>query len=604
MGAVGCSESFLDQEPENVIPESMIYEDKELVLSVLSNLYGKVNWGQNNGDYGSYDQLDEANKCYGSPWVIFTEYDRNSWRVRDYDFVRRVNLFLQGVRGSSALQESEKKAFEGEARFLRAWHYFHMARTLGGMPLVGDQVFNYESGIDVETYQVPRSTEAGIYDYVISECDEIARQLTEQTTINSARANKWAALMLKARAAVYAGSIANYGNKITPTLKTDNGEVGIPVDLATKYYETALAAAEEVIENSPYELQISDPQDLGLSFYKAVCQKSNNKEVIWALDRSVTDKVTTNFTAWCMPFSLKDGIQGNALGALLNLVESFENRDGSNSEIKTHDDNGNFVFYDNPEEPFEMKDARLWGTVIWPNALYRSEPVTLQAGLLIKDTENPSQWKTKISSLGATTEDGQLITALDGPLATAGDRFNKTGFLVRKFLDEAANAGSDTQNSEMWYPRFRFAEALLIAAEAAYELGGTNKVKAVEYINRVRARGGIKELTESTITFEHIVNEYRVEFAFEDHRWWDLRRWRLAHTIWNGVIDNPTAQMYSLFPYKVYAPGSPYDGKWAFEKSRSYMAPNARNFTMRCYYGSIDDGWINKNPKLVKNPLQ
>ena len=60
MGAAGCSESFLDQEPENVIPESMIYEDKELVLSVLSNLYGKVNWGQNNGDYGSYDQLDEA----------------------------------------------------------------------------------------------------------------------------------------------------------------------------------------------------------------------------------------------------------------------------------------------------------------------------------------------------------------------------------------------------------------------------------------------------------------------------------------------------------------------------------------------------------------
>ena len=87
--------------------------------------------------------------------------------------------------------------------------------------------------------------------------------------------------MLKARASVYAGSIANYGNKITPTLKTDNGEVGIPADLVTKYYETALAAAEEVIENSPYELQISDPQDLGLSFYKAVCQKSNKLFGLW-----------------------------------------------------------------------------------------------------------------------------------------------------------------------------------------------------------------------------------------------------------------------------------------------------------------------------------
>ena len=42
MGAAGCSESFLDQEPENVIPESMIYEDKELVLSVLSNLYDRI----------------------------------------------------------------------------------------------------------------------------------------------------------------------------------------------------------------------------------------------------------------------------------------------------------------------------------------------------------------------------------------------------------------------------------------------------------------------------------------------------------------------------------------------------------------------------------
>lgn len=124
MGAAGCSESFLDQEPENVIPESMIYEDKELVLSVLSNLYGRVNWGQNNGDYGSYDQLDEANKCYGSPWV----YLRSMTGIRGECVIMTlyagVNLFLQGVRGSSALQESEKKAFEGEARFLRGLALF------------------------------------------------------------------------------------------------------------------------------------------------------------------------------------------------------------------------------------------------------------------------------------------------------------------------------------------------------------------------------------------------------------------------------------------------------------------------------------------------
>ena len=119
--------------------------------------------------------------------------------------------------------------------------------------------------------------------------------------------------------------------------------------------------------------------------------------------------------------------------------------------------------------------------------------------------------------------------------------------MVRKFLDEAANAGSDTQNSEMWYPRFRFAEALLIAAEAAYELGGTNKVKAVEYINRVRARGGIKELTESTITFEHIVNEYRVEFAFEDHRFWDVRRWKILPILYG--MGSLTVRLHRCIPF-------------------------------------------------------
>lgn len=598
-GMCSCSESFLNQEPENVIPESEIYNDPQLVLSVLSNLYGKVNWGQNNGDYGSYNQLDEANTCYGSPWIIFTEYDRNSWRVRDYGFVRSVNLFLQGIRGSQNIPESDKMSFEAEARFLRAWYYFCSARSLGGMPIVEDNVYTYDPNVPIETYQLPRSTESGIYDYIIDECTQIASFLPSDPTVNAARANKWAALMLKARAAVYAASIANYGNSKTPDLKTDGGEVGIPADKAKGYYELALTTAQQIINESPYKLQISDPNNLGLSFYQAICQKSDNKEVIWALDRSVEDKVTTNFTSWCMPFSMKDGVQGNALGALLNLVEAFENRDGSDPEIKTTDENGNYVFYESAEQPFLNKDARLWGTVIYPSATYRDEPVVLQAGLLMNEG---GTWSKKISNLGETLEDGTLITALDGPMATAGEKFNKTGFLVRKFLDETQNAGSETRNSDMWFPRFRFAEALLIAAEASFELG--NKSDAAKYINEVRKRGGIKELTAETITFDHIVNEYRVEFAFEDHRWWDLKRWRLAHEVWDNEIGGKTSQMYALFPYRVYAPGDENDGKWVFEKVDSYMAPNPRNFTMKCYYGSIDDGWISNNPKLVKNPYQ
>src|SRR5690606_2304309 len=154
------------------------------------------------------------------------------WRVYDYALIRNINQFLQSLRESTALDEEEKQVYEGEARFLRAWTYFNMAKGLGGMPIVGDEVFEYEPGMDVTTLQYPRATEAGLYDYIIAECEAISPLLSDETNTHSARANKWAALMLKARAAIYAGSLANYNNKMPSPIRTPGGEVGIPADRA------------------------------------------------------------------------------------------------------------------------------------------------------------------------------------------------------------------------------------------------------------------------------------------------------------------------------------------------------------------------------------
>src|SRR5690606_25175069 len=117
--------------------------------------------------------------------------------------------------------------------------------------------FDYQSGMDITVLQYPRSTEAGIYDYIIAECEAISALLSDKTNIHSARANKWTALMLKARAAIYAGSLANYNNKMSSPIRTAGGEVGIPADRAQGYYEQALAAAQNVINDSPYELQLN-----------------------------------------------------------------------------------------------------------------------------------------------------------------------------------------------------------------------------------------------------------------------------------------------------------------------------------------------------------
>lgn len=588
---------FLDREPDKIMTDEQIFRDPVMIKSVLANYYGRVTWGQHVADWGSFTIIDDAARCDGGPDQRST-FEDDLWRVYDYTLVRNINQFLKGLRETTALTDAEKAPLEGEARFLRAWYYFNMCRGLGGMPIVGDDIFDYTPGMDVTSMQYPRSTEAEMYDYIISECQAIAGMMSTNKQTNSARANKWTAKMLEARAALYAGSIANYNNKMTTPIKTDGGEVGIPADKAEGYYKIALAAAEDVILNSPYELQDKRPDDKGLNFYQAVSVKENNTEVIWARDYKYPGQ-THGFTTSNAPKSHAEDIDNSWLGVVLNLVEQFEEIDtdtpGEGSKIETME-NGSYKFYDSADAPFKNRDPRLWGTVIYPNATLKSSPVILQAGQLNKVD---GKWQILTGDLDSKDAQGNIITALNGPKESNEQYINKTGFYIRKFIDETPSAGTRGRGSEMWMPRFRMAEAYMIAAEASFELSNG---KALDYINAVRNRAGVKPL--KTVTFDNIVHENRVEFAFEDHRYWDMKRWRLADKIWNGNNNDELARHRRLWPYLVVAPGDPNDGKWVFVEDYLFMSPNARYFRMQNYYNFLDLGWINNNPKLVKNPYQ
>lgn len=596
LSMTACND-FLDREPDKIMTDEQIFNDPVMIKSVLANYYGRVTWGQHVADWGSFAIIDDAAKCDGGPDQRST-FEDDLWRVYDYTLVRNINQFLKGLRETTALTDAEKAPLEGEARFLRAWYYFNMCRGLGGMPIVGDDIFDYTPGMDVTSMQYPRSTEAEMYDYIISECQAIAGMMSTNKQTNSARANKWTAKMLEARAALYAGSIANYNNKMTTPIKTDGGEVGIPADKAEGYYKIALAAAEDVILNSPYELQDKRPDDKGLNFYQAVSVKENNTEVIWARDYKYPGQ-THGFTTSNAPKSHAEDIDNSWLGVVLNLVEQYEEIDtdtpGEGSKIETME-NGTYKFYDSADAPFKNRDPRLWGTVIYPNATLKSSPVILQAGQLNKVD---GKWQILTGDLDSKDAQGNIITALNGPKESNEQYINKTGFYIRKFIDETPSAGTRGRGSEMWMPRFRMAEAYMIAAEASFEL---NNGKALDYINAVRNRAGVKPL--KTVTFDNIVHENRVEFAFEDHRYWDMKRWRLADKIWNGNNNDELARHRRLWPYLVVAPGDPNDGKWVFVEDYLFMSPNARYFRMQNYYNFLDLGWINNNPKLVKNPYQ
>lgn len=589
-----CSE-FLEREPDTILSDDQVFGDEVMIKSVLSNFYGRITWGQHIDDSYSYTILDEASRSDSGPDTR-QGFEDNRWRVYDYTLMRNLNQFLKGVRETDVLDADTQKMLEGEARFIRAWLYFNMARGMGGMPIIGDEVFEYSPGMDITTLQYPRSTEAEIYNYIISECEAIKNFLPENPSINAARATKWAALMLKARAAVYAGSIANYNNKMPNPIKTPGGEVGIDANLAQGYYQTALSAAEEVINSGKYELQLNKPDDRGRNFYEALSVKENNKEVIWARDYKYPGQ-TNGFTQINIPASHAEDIDRAYAGPILNLVEDFEYINDRDGEIKIRDNEGNYIFYDRAEDAFANKDPRLWGTVIYPGAIFKGSPIVLQAGQ--KYFEN-GEWHVRTSTPGSTDENDILITSINGPNQSNDQYVNKSGFFFRKFLDETPSASTRGRRSEMWFPRFRFAEAVMIASEAAFELGQADK--ALTYLNMVRERAGIQPLT--SMTFDDIVQERRVEFAFEDHRYWDLKRWRIADKVWNGIQDDPNAQQWGLFPYLVNDPGNPNHGKWVFDKIKIHMSPFPRDFQMRNYYNFIDQGWINNNPKLVKNPYQ
>lgn len=584
-------DNFLDQESQNILSEQQVYSDDNMILSVLANYYGRISWGQHLGDVGSMAILDEAGYSSGGP-NNRQNYEDNLWRVYDYGLIRDLNLFVKGIQ-TSTLSTSSKDNYEGEARFIRAWTYFNMVRGLGGVPLIGDEVFDYTTGTVATDLQHARAKESEVYDYIISECTAISNKLSPNKNTNSSRANKWTALALKARAALYAASIAKYNYK-TPDVKTAGGEVGILASEADKYYQIALETAKEIIQNSPYELYQKNA-DKGRNFYEAVSLKGSD-EVLWARDYKYPGQ-THMFTNNTVASSVRGDIDANIVTPILNIVESFEYKNDRNGALKLTENN-DFVFYDNPADVFANKDPRLYGTVVYSGADFGGSTIVYQAGVRYLEG---STWRTKSGAPGSTESPYGLLTSVDGPTTSNDQYINKTGFNLRKFVDENRDASTRGRGSDMWFVRFRLAELYLIAAEAALELNKA-QTEIAGYINAVRERAGIQTL--QYVTLADIIQERRVEFAFEDHRYWDVKRWRIAHEVWDGQMSNPNAVHYVLFPYRIYAPGTDKHNKWVFEKRVASHTMYPRYFRYQNYYSFIEQDWINRNPKLVRNPYQ
>ena len=602
-----CKKDLLETEPTTILSDDQIWNDPKLVAAALANMYNRLpRYSSTISGTENYSIFDDA------MWSGLTnqdleirnnlpEYAYDRWRYWDYVLIRDIHVALDQITAanSPAMTTPVKNQLLAEFRFLRAMVYFEMVKRMGGVPLVTTQLI-YDFKGDVTPLRKARSKEEEVYDFIASEADAIKDAIGN--TGNARRANKYAVLALKSRAMLYAGSLAKYNNSPGFTkVATAGGEVGIPASRATEYYQKSLAASNEIINSGVYELYKGNV-NLGENFWEALTKKTANKEVILVNDYNKAQGRRHSFPFLMTAPSLREesGTSQADVVPSLNLVESFEYINEANGALKGVGTGSNtaagqaaWIFYDNLQDIFAGKDARLFGTTMYPGGSFAGKPLQILAGTYT--------WNATTNKYDrAESNPGGAATGIDGPSRNQQNVSN-TGFYIRKYMDNAPGAATTTIGSDVWWVMFRLGEVYLNASEAAFELG---LPEALTHINKLRERAGFPANSITTLTIDRIQNERRVELAFEDHRLWDVIRWRIADKIWNGASTPTTANVYALYPYRIIRPGHPNNGKFVFDK---FVAPRfltPRFFRQGNYYASIADNVINNSGNLIiRNPF-
>lgn len=589
-------DEWFDRDPKQMITDDQLWNNPKLITSLLANYYNRLPTLHGVFNTGGMTEIDDAmwSGHRDQNWRNDFQFGDDYGRYWDYGLIRDLNLSLENIgKLSTELSDEQKRQFIAELRFMRAFVYFEMVKRMGGVPIVTTQLI-YDFSGDPTPLQVPRAKEHEVYDFIFTELEAIKEDLAGNIK-SKTRANRYAVLALESRAMLYAASIAKYNNLMGSPVTAPGGEVGIPASMANDYYTKSLTASKEII-SGPYKLFNENP-DKGANFYDMLNKKTGS-EVIFAKDyvtglkvhRFAYDNIVKSLT--------EDNESSSTISPSLSFVESFDYLDGSKGVLHDKDAAGNYIAYSRISDIFANKDARLYGTVVYPGTTFKNLPVSIQAGVAVWD--DGTYQLTTAAELGKNYTDGQLWTGFDGPKDDAMDVSN-TGFYIRKFVSDAPAASTRGTSAANWWPWFRLGEIYLNAAEAAFELG---QADARDYINTLRERAGFPANSIQTLTTDIIRNERRVELAFEDHRYFDLKRWRIAHLVWDGSENDPNAVVRGLFAYRVIRPGHPDNGKFIFERVRPSRFRRARFFRLANYYSSIAQDVLNKNPKLVRNPFQ
>jgi hypothetical protein len=525
---LGCDDQ-LEKEPD-FISQNVVFEDEGLTNSYVADLYLNMNF-QEVGGFGTVGMGLFA--AAGAEHINFAnwQYPNSTYRRQyttatgpgpldrwPYQNIRNMNILLQDLPQSATLGTDFITSTLAEVRFLRAYEYFELVRRFGGVPLI--TVAQNQDDPQEELFP-PRATEKEVYDFIYDELVAILPDLSEAKTGANGRVDRYTALMLQSRAMLYAASIANFGEVQL------NGVVGIPAGDANLYYQRSYEASKEIVESGLFAL-INDDADKAANFASIFLNEgTGNSEIIFA--ERFEPFIKGHSLDWLAnPDGL--GLEWNSnFPVLYDFVELFDFVDGRTGKSISRDD----LTADNEwdvSDFFGNRDPRFVASVFYPETIWKGQKIYFHSSSLVN---------------GEVQNDrGAMLTKANGeqiPAAAAARNVRNTALLLRKRLDPS-NIATQSENSGQDFYVFRYAETLLNLAEATFYLG--NDAEALDMVNTIRDRAGMPLRTE--ISEDFIRQERQVELAFEEQRYWDLLRWRVATQVLGNVQTKGLVFRYNL----------------------------------------------------------
>ncbi len=520
----------------------------EGIKGLVSGVYAQVynNEFASNSAYFLAGATDEAqyaleagnvNSYVNGGWSPANPFDR-IW-TKSYTAIADANMFLEKLDEADISDweqnpeyskwVSQLELFPYELRFLRAYFYFELFRTYGDVPLVTTTLTNAQAN------SVKRTPADEIVKFIVEECDAVAPYLpvTYETEVGSevGRATRVAAAALKARTLLYAAS----------PLHNPTGD-------KTKWAKAA--------EACKYVLDNAANWGLSLSSYGLLWGHDAfyNKELIFGLGRGDDSDNGNVFEKANYPVGVENGSSGNC--PTQSLVDQYEYQDNGETFGERHPGNIDL----NLQDPYEGLDPRFALTVV----------------------KNGDEWPSN----GAQKK--VMETFVGGFNGAPKYGATPTSYYLRKYVDGACvtTADNQTYRRHTWIV-FRLGEFYLDYAEAVFNATGsandaTYGMTANEAINVLRNRADIQmpEFTEDGDAWvKRYERERLVELAFENHRFWDVRRWK------KGAQYFKTIQAATISPSLVLT-RSTITRQWD-EKYNFYPIPQSE---------------LIKNPNLTQNP--